>query len=286
MRIGDLELVEEVAHRGSFAAAARARGLDPSAVSRAVAGLEAELGVRLFSRNTRSLALTDAGERFLRHLAPALAAVAAAVADARDTARPMSGLIRVGASALWTETRLLPLLRGFQQSHPGIHVEVRVADSRENVVGEGLDLAVRHGPLPDSRLVARKLRDVRYLVVGAPGLDVKTPEDLHAVPTLGYTFAPFDGPWRLTDGSREITLDLRPRLRLGSPQSLLAAARAGQGAALLADWAVERDVDDGRLRDLLPGWRGAVEAEVHAVLPGRSFVPERVRALLEAMVGA
>ena len=283
MKVDDLKLVEEVARRGSFAATARSLGLDPSAVSRAVAGLEADLGVRLFTRNTRSLALTDAGERFLQRLTPALAGVDAAVLDARDTARPMSGLIRIGASTLWTETMLLPLLHSFQRGHPDIRVEVRVTDSRESVVGEGLDLAVRHGPLPDSRLVARKLRDVRYLVVGAPELEVAKPDDLHAIPTLGYTFAPFDSPWRLTDGRQNITLDLQPRLRLGSPQSLLAAARAGQGAALLADWAVERDVSEGRLRNLLPGWRGAVEAEVHAVLPSRDFVPERVRVLLEAM---
>ena len=283
MKVDDLKLVEEVARRGSFAATARALGLDPSGVSRAVAGLEADLGVRLFTRNTRSLALTDAGERFLQRLTPALASVDAAVSDARDTACPMSGLIRIGASALWTETMLLPLLHSFQREHSDIRVEVRVTDSRESVVGEGLDLAVRHGPLPDSSLVARKLRDVRYLVVGPPELEVAEPDDLHAVPVLGYTFAPFDGPWRLTDGRREVTLDLQPRLRLGSPQSLLAAARAGQGAALLAAWAVERDVREGRLRNLLPAWRGAVEAEVHAVLPSRDFVPERVRVLLDAM---
>lgn len=282
-----LTLFVETAQRGSFAAVARALDLDPSAVSRAVASLETDLGVRLFQRTTRRMTLTEAGAGYLARVEPVLAELEAARAAAVDAADTPSGTLRLTASVAFGHTCLTPLLPAFRAAFPSLGLDLMLTDRPLDLIAERIDLAVRLGPDPAAGqdAVAAKLMDTTYRVCAAPGSQLSRPEDLTERRCLLQPLPGFRSRWRFRrrDGAEEREVPVAGDIRISSPLALRDAAEAGLGPALLADWLTVDARAAGRLIDPLPGWQATAtrfDTAAWLIHPSRRYVPLKTRAAI------
>lgn len=291
MNIKDLETLMLVAHLGSFAAAAREQNVDPSSVSRAVSALENELGTRLFVRNTRHLALTEAGSVFTERLSPLLEELAQARDAAVDATGEVRGRLRVTVSNAFAMRHLSPLLPAFYTAHPAIELDLLLTESPVDLVAERVDVAIRLGNLRDSSLVAVPLRQIRYHVAASPAwiraqaAAPLEPQDLQAIRCLCFALAGFRDRWlfRCAEADPEIEVPVRPRLVSTNALVLRDGALAGLGPTLLADWMIGDDLNSGALVDLFPRHTvrtGHSPTTAWAVYPSRSHVPAKVRAFI------
>ncbi|WP_342239574.1 LysR family transcriptional regulator [Inquilinus sp. OTU3971] len=279
-----------VAELGTLSAAARDLGLTQPAVSQQVAALERRLGVRLLNRSTRRLALTEAGERYhaqARRILEALAEAEDGLAEPSDT---LAGSLRVHAPAGLGQAHLAPILIGFQRRHPELAVELIADDRYADLIGEGVDVAIRLGALASPGLVARRLATLRRILVASPGYvaaqgSPETPEDLARHPHVRFSWAasgdavPLVGP----DGPLEVRV--RSRFLANNAFVLIEAIRAGIGIGGAQLPLVQPLLDRGELVRVLPGYAYA-PLEVHAVYPSGRFVPRRVRAFVDHLVAA
>ena len=170
-RLDALRLFLRVAETGSFSRAARDLGVAQSAASRAVAGLEAELGARLLHRTTRSLSLTDAGQRACDHARDVVSGMEALAGAVRSAQAEPAGLLRVSASVAFARAELVPLVPDFLAAWPRVRLDLAARDDRIDPVAEGIDLAFRLGSIEDSRLTGRRLGGYARIVVAAPGFE-------------------------------------------------------------------------------------------------------------------
>lgn len=290
MDIGQLKTLLAVAQHGSFAAAARAQDLDPSVVSRQVAATEAQLGVRLFERSTRRLAVTVAGQGYLLRIAPLLEELDRAAEAAREERQVPRGRLRITASVAFGQECLVPLLPAFRAQYPGIMLDLVFTDANLDLVGEGIDLAVRLAPMPTGDLISTRLRKTRYIVCASRAyLDregwPKEPEDLLTHECLRMLMAGSDGGWRFRkEAHSSCDIAVTGAIAISSPLALREAARDGLGPALLADWLVAKDIAAGRLVPLFADWEATAtgfESGAWALYPSRSFMPTRLRVMLD-----
>ncbi|MBN8528584.1 MAG: LysR family transcriptional regulator [Caulobacterales bacterium] len=290
--LNDLFYFVRVADHGGFAAAARALGLPKSKLSRRIAVLEDQLGVRLIQRTSRKFSVTEIGQEYYRHcLAMLVEAEAAQAAIDKVTAEP-SGVIRVACVPGLLTYQMSGLIAGFMARYPEVEVHLDSTSRRVDVVGEGFDLAirVRQPPLEQTDLVMRKLDESVHRLVASPNLIARMadaasgPADLADWPSLDFGPAHRDHVWVLhhRDGMTA-TVRHTPRLVTDDLHMLHAAAVNGLGVALLPTVAVARDLEAGRLIDLLPDWRPK-RWIVHAVFPSRRGLLPSVRLLLDHLV--
>jgi len=286
--LNDMLFFAEVVERGGFAAAGRALGVPKSRLSRRVADLEAQLGVRLLQRTTRKLSLTAIGETYLRHcLALRESAQAAADAVAQVQAEPR-GTVRVVCPVTLAQSVLGPLLPRYLARCPQVRVDMEVNNRVVDLVAEGVDVALRVRPtLEDSgSLVVKRLDQARPVLVASPALLARqgTPATLEEASRLDcVAMSATDGKVsiRLTgpDG-REAVLTCAPRLVADDLLTLKFAALGGSGMCWLPDYLCEAELRDGQLVPLLPGWNLPVGV-VHAVFPSRRGLSPAVRSFLD-----
>lgn len=292
MEVSDLETLMLVIRHGSFAAAAREQAVDPSSVSRAVAALEGELGTRLFQRNTRHLALTEAGSVFVERLAPVLEELAQARVAALDATGEVRGRLRVTVSNAFGVRRVSPLLPAFCNAHPALELDLVMTEATVDLIAERVDVAVRLGNLRDSSLVAVPLLQIRYRVVASPAwLRAQTqppcvPQDLQSIPCLCFALLGFRDHWQFkaADGADVIDVAVRPRLVATNALVLREGALAGLGPTLLSDWMIGDDLASGELVDLFPQYAVSTAnspTTAWAVYPSRSHVPAKVRVFID-----
>lgn len=282
--------VQVVDHRG-FAPAARALGMQKSKLSRRIAQLEDQLGARLIQRSSRRFSVTEVGQEYYRHcLAMLVEAEAAQAVIDNVTAQPR-GVIRLACAPGLLTYQMGELIARFMAQHPEVEVHLHSTSRRVDVIGEGFDLAirVREPPLEESDLVMRKLDESTHRLVASPALAAvhaapSGPADLADWPSLDFGPAHRDHVWALNhkDG---MTASVRhtPRLVTDDLYMLHEAALGGLGVGLLPTVAVDRDLETGRLIDLLPDWRPAPWI-VHAVFPSRRGLLPSVRLLLDFLV--
>jgi DNA-binding transcriptional LysR family regulator len=297
MNVEDLETLMHVIHAGSFAGAARVLQADPSAVSRSVAVLEAQLGARLFQRSTRRIALTEAGAAFAQRVEPLLDELRQAREAALDTTGVVRGTLRISVSNTFGLRRIVPLLPALRRAHPALEVELMLSDTLVDLVAERIDLAVRSGALQDSNLIAVPLLQTRYRIVANPPWArahrrrLRTPQDLVHCDCLSFALPGFRGRWTFSlaqDGPTEVVL-VRPRVLITNGLALRECALAGMGAVPLPDWLIDEDLSGGRLVDLFPRHHVAfVDAPtgIWVVYPSRSYVPAKVRTFIEFLRSA
>ncbi len=290
MDANTLKLFREVAQRGSFAAAARAHDTAPSAVSRAIAGLEDELGVRLFQRSTRNLALTEAGLLYSERVATLLADLERARDEAVALGVGVAGTFRLTSSISFGHIRLVPLLPELRATFPRLRLEMLFSDVRLDLVAERIDLAIRLGPLPDPDLVGVKLFDMRYYVCASPDWVARhgrpqAPAALARHDCLLFDLPEFRTTWRFRDpAGLMIEVPVQGGLKLSSVMAVRDCAVAGMGPALLVGWLVAEDIAAGRLIDLFPTHQaGARDTPSAAWLlyPSRQYLPVKVRAVID-----
>jgi DNA-binding transcriptional LysR family regulator len=290
MDIATLQLFVEVMNQGSFAAVARDRNLDPSSVSRAIAGLEAELGIRLFQRTTRQLSPTEAGQTYFDRIEPLVAEIQQATDIAADVSGQPQGTLRVTASASFGLKCIVPLLPEFQQLYPDLTVDLLLTDAVVDLVAERIDVAVRLGVLADSTLIARQLMRTYYRVCASPSYlqispPLQHPTDLARHNCLLFPIAGFRDRWIFKDRQGELTeIPISGRTVISSAIALRECAIAGMGLALLPNWSIDVDLQHGHLVDVFPDYAvTATDFNTAAwlVYPSRAYMPLKVRLFME-----
>lgn len=263
-----------VASRRSFAQAARALGRSPQAVTRAVAALEARLGVRLLNRTTRSVSLTSDGDRYLERARRMLAELDA-LELASDADAPLIGRLSVTAPVLFGQLHIAPLLYEFLARHPALDARLVLLDRVVSLAEEGLDLGIRIGPLPDSSLRARLAGHVRLVVCASPSYlrragTPRTPEALskHVCVAFDAT-TPIADRWAFrVAGGKERTVSVRARLIVNSGKAAIDAAAQGLGVVRVLSYQVDPLVTAKNLRIILEAFEPAA-LPIHIVqLPG------------------
>lgn len=285
MQISDVRIFLAVAAGGTLSAAARQLGIGPMQASRRIAALEAELGVRLFHRTTRSLALTAEGEAF----APYAATLAEAEESARGALRPSatraSGLLRLTAPSVFGQAIVLPLLPSLLERHPDLRVDLDLSDRVQDIVGQGLDLALRVATLGDSELVARRLAANPRLLCAAPRYlrahgTPATLADLERHQCIGL-HAVARWPFMVEGSLQRRRVDAR--VLTSSVDAARTAAVQGLGLAMLTFWDVHEHLRAGSLVRVELEDAAMEELSVWAVTPTRRYVPERVKVFLDAL---
>lgn len=289
MDVNALQLFVEVAQCLSFSEVARRRRIEPSSVSRSVALIESELGVRLFHRTTRKLSLTETGALYLARIEPLVMQLDDARQEVKSVGRSPTGTVRLSASVAFGQLCIVPLLAEFSQRHPGLTLELLLNDANTDLVRDQVDLAVRLAPGIDTNVIVSKLFDTRYRVVASPDWlaanALSEPDGLRRHSVLRFTLAGFRDRWLFRNASGEvIAVPVDGKLLISSALGLREAALAGLGPALLADWMTEGDFRNGRLVDCFPDLRAtATEFDTAAwlIYPSRSFLPAKVRVTID-----
>ncbi|MBI5256129.1 MAG: LysR family transcriptional regulator [Burkholderiales bacterium] len=276
----------ETAKHGSFAAAARELGSTSSTLAKAVARLEAGLGVKLFHRTTRQVSLTPDGERLFQRCQRVLAEIEDLQADAAGTRAAPSGTLRLNLPILYGKRVLMPVLARLLQQHPGLQLDVRLDDTFVDLVKEGVDLAVRAAELRDSSLVAMRFASQTLLLCASPQYLARrgTPrsiEQLEGHDAIVFRL-PSSGrlrPWQFRHRGLARELQPTPRVQVNDGEGMVAAAVLGLGIVQVPDYMVIDALERGELVELLPACRPA-PMPISAVYPSGRLVPPRVRALL------
>ncbi|WP_192251803.1 LysR family transcriptional regulator [Mesorhizobium caraganae] len=281
--VGVLAAVTEA---GNFARAAEMLGLTPSAVSRAVARLEARVGVRLFDRNPRGVSLTEEGRRFHTQVMPLLAGLDEAAAEAAGAAAVVRGRLRVSVDPWFARMVLAPKLQQFLARYPLLSVDFSTSNYREEMMA-GMDVAVRFGPPDASSLIVRKLLETRVLTVAAPAYlekhgEPQSPYDLvhHEMilfrdPQTGLPFA-----WEFQRRTEVSEVKVSSRLVMDDPSAAMAACLAGQGIFQSLAIGLAPFLSRGELVQILPEW-SKERFPLYAYHPSRHLPPAKVRALLD-----
>ncbi len=286
-RAGEMEAFVRAVARRSFSAAARELRMTPSAISKLVARLEARLGVRLLQRSTRKLELTAEGAAFFERSQRVLAELDEAERFVAAGAAPR-GRVRVNCSIPLGQLLLMPALPAFLARYPEVTVDVELTDRVVDLVDERADVAIRHGRLPSSRLVARHLGDSRKVIVGSPAYlrrhgVPKTIEELEGHVRLGFNYPHSTETWPLRERRAGVTeLPVNGRARVGNGEALRALVLAGLGLARLSSFHVRRDLHAGRLDAVMEAFNPGDIEPLHAVYLGRGgHLPARVRVFLD-----
>ncbi len=285
----DLLIFAQVAQLGSFSRAAERLGMPKSSVSRRLSALEQRMGERLLLRTTRRQTLTEFGAQLLGH-ARQIATDLEAVHALREQRQAVpSGLLRVSMPADVAHLVLAESLAAFLALHPAISLELDLSPRRVDLLGEGFDLAVRMGALPDdATLVATRLIDFTHGLYAAPDYLAERGEPQSPADLPGHTAALLAGgrgeamPWRLSRGSAHWEGLPQGRVCANSPEMLIRLAQAGVGITAVPDTFALPDVRRGTLRRVLPGW-SLPEVPAWAVMPGRKLMPAKTRVFLEML---
>lgn len=277
-----------VARHLRFARAADELRVTPTAVSKAIGALERQLGVRLLHRTTRSVSLTEAGERLLAVAAPALAAVARGVEDARSAGDAPAGTVRVDTSFVAFAALFEPHLRGFRAAYPGVTLEFSIDSAPVDIVERGFDVGVRPGRAVKRDMVAVPVGPAQKLIViGAPGYLAEAGRPRRPVDLLGHAcirqrlsrggrFL----EWTLRDGRHRATLDVTGPLVLDDMRSVLGAVRGGNGLGYVFEQFAARDLASGAVERVLPECELVREA-FFLYYPSRDHLPPKLRAFID-----
>lgn len=287
-----LQLFVQVVAHGGFSAAGRALGMPKSKLSRRIAQLEEELGVRLIQRSTRRFAVTEVGQEYLRHCTAMLVEADAAQAAIDRTRSAPQGLVRMSCPTALLDYQVGDMVARFMSAHPRVVVHLESTNRRVDVIGEGFDIAVRvrFPPLEDTDLVMKVLGDSTQRLVASPELLAAapvplTPQALSALPSLDEGPAHRDHVWRL-QGPEGALVDVghAPRLVTDDRLALRLAALRGVGIVQLPTMMVWHDLKAGLLVDVLPQWTPK-PGIVHAVFPSRRGLLPAVRELIDFLAG-
>ena len=287
-RSGEMEIFVTAVREGSLSAAARRLDLTPSAVSRALARIEARLGTRLVTRTTRRLALTPEGDAYLHAAQRILADIAEVEGELADQAAPR-GRLRVSAALAHGRLAIVPLLGEFVARYPGILVDISLSDMLEDVAGGRADVAIRFGPLGDSLLTARKVGETGRTIVAAPDYLARNgiprlPEELHAHNCLNFNFRRAEPIWPFRQDGRDYSLPVGGNVEANNGDTLVQLALAGVGIARVGTFNVADHVAAGRLVPLLEPFNPGDREDIHALYVGGATRPARVRVFVDFLM--
>jgi DNA-binding transcriptional LysR family regulator len=289
----EMSIFAKVVSAGSLSAAARELGLSPAVVSRRLAALEARLGTRLINRTTRSLHLTDEGASYYEACARILSEIEEADAVASAGRVEPQGVLKVALPASFGHQLVAPLVPSFAARYPKVRLALSLSDRAVNLIDEGFDLAVRIAELEDSSLAARKLAPNRRVVCASPEYlrrhgTPRTPRDLAQ---HNFLIANWDSGFAMTLEFKDPVgklgeVRVTGKYACDNWEVLREWALAGLGVALKSTWDVHRNLEDGSLVALCPGYSFDTDVAIYAVYPHRRHLPAKTRAFIEFLAEA
>jgi DNA-binding transcriptional LysR family regulator len=291
--LSNLESFVRSAESASFSAAARRLALTPAAVSRNVAQLERNLGVRLFQRSTRGLTLTEAGERFLQSVGVGLDSIQGAIAEVTAKAGEPAGVLKISVSPRFGRKFVLPLMPEFMARYPALALDIHVENRRVDLVAGGFDAAIGGGFELTPGVVARELVPAHAIAVASPAYlkgrkPPSTPAELAEFDAIAMR-SPQSGrvkPWAMRNRrGEEMAAELRPRVFLNDPDAICSTALMGMGVGLLVIPDVAQHLDSGALVRVLPEWHVDVGA-VSLYFTSQKLMPAKTRAFVDFVTEA
>jgi DNA-binding transcriptional LysR family regulator len=284
-----LQTFVTVVESGTLSRAAERLETTAGAVSRRIAALEQRLGLRLLNRTTRRLSLTEAGERYYEDVVGILRALGEAEDRVTHLSDDPRGNLRVAVPLSFGVRTLAPLLPGFVDRYPALRVSIDLDDRLVDILGSGSDLALRIGPLEDSTLVARRIREYRRVVCAAPEYlrrrgEPSTPAELVGHDCLHYSNVALRDEWSFGRGEGGVeTVEVKGPLCANNGDLLREVAVAGMGICALPEFIAAEDLAAGRLKAILTGYE-APALTLWALWPSRRFVPAKVRVFVDYLV--
>lgn len=275
----------DVVARGSLSAAARAEGIAPAVISRRLDALEARLGVKLLQRTTRKTALTTEGIAFLENCQRILHDLENAEAQASELSVRPSGHLTVSAPAGFGRQIVAPLIPSFLAEHRDVTVTLNLNDCVVDLIGEGIDIAIRIASLSDSSLIGIKLADNQRVVVGSPEYFRKhgrpaTPDELSRHNCLAISSAGSQRGWTFRQTGKSVTMKLGGNMVCNDGTVLHDWALAGKGLAWRSMWEVGKEIESGMLETVLDQY-SAPGNDIYAVFAQRQHLPLRIRVFVD-----
>jgi DNA-binding transcriptional LysR family regulator len=256
-----LAVFAKVVEAGSFSEAARRLKMPVSTVSRRIAELEDQLGVRLIERSTRNLRLTELGAEVLEHAIRSAELSEAVESIVSNRLADVSGTLRLSSMPSVSDTLTTPLVTAFQASYPNVHVQILLTERMVDLIADGIDLAFRLGPLKDSSLVARRILTYRHQLVASPSYlkdrePPRTPQDLRSHRLLTFSYWRPENSWAFVhkNGRDKETLTFQPHLSMNDFAGLAPALVAGAGIGDLPPVVQPSLIESGRLVEVMPDW--------------------------------
>lgn len=284
--LNDLLVFQAVAEAGGFTAAAQRLGVATAKISVEVGRLESRLGMALFSRTTRKVALTDAGQALYEECRPLLGGLTEALERAASGQDQLGGTLRISTTVDHAALSLAPALAEFARLHPHLAIDLRTSDRVVDLIEAGIDVSIRLGWLRDSSSRALKLGEFEQYVVASPdyvrraGLPT-TPLELEACDWVALTLLPTPFTWKFASpGSETRTIHVKSRFRVDSPGALRAMLQEGMGVSVLDQFSAQEGIAGRRLVRLLPEWN-LPSAGMYAVYPPGRQAPAKVRCFID-----
>ena len=280
-RFHELNAFIAVVEAGGFTAAARRTGDSQSAISKAIGSLERRLGVVLFNRSTRSVTLTDQGQRYYDRAKPLLDEMDDADNELASSTQSVSGLIRIAASATFGRLHVLPLIPDLLLRHPGLQVDLILSDLVRDMVDDGIDLAIRVGPVNEPDAIARRVASTPLVCVGSRryfeqhGMP-RTPAELADHNCLLYRGLSESTHWPFVGPEGRFSVSVRGNLSSNSVETIRAGVLAGVGIGLFTKLSLTDDLRHPDVITILDEFMGDAR-DISVVWPRRRFVPARVR---------
>lgn len=274
-----------VAGQESFTGGARRRGISTKLASKYIAQLEERLGAQLFHRTTRSVTLTDTGRAYLQRCVPVLDQIDEMEGVVQERQSELAGTIRITAPTGFGSRELVEAIRPFQVAHPKVRIEMRLSDQQVAIIDEGFDLAVRFGALQDSTLVARKLMDMRLIIVASPDYlehygEPSDPEALATHNCMALLTSSEPNIWKFQIDGEQVAVRVDGSFRANSPRAIVHMAAGGLGIGRCPYYTARPFLETGALK-LLFEPQEAAKSALYAVYPPSRHLTARIRALID-----
>ena len=289
-RLTGIHIFARAVETGSFSKAARDLNLTQPTVTKHVASLERKLGARLLNRNTRGISVTEIGSLYYEKCKSILHALEQADGLIGAKHDRLEGVLRVSTSAAFGRRALAPLLIEFSEKNPGLRIDLNCEDTYVDLIAQGIDVAIRMGKLANSSLGGRYIGTNPWVMVASPAHlaacgTPRAPDDLASRPCLVYSSVQGDDVWHLRapDGAR-YSVPVKGRLRSNNLSTILAAAAAHLGIAILPHYVASASLRSGRVVEIMGNY-ALQEQEIHAVYPSPKLVPAKVVTFIELIRG-
>ena len=290
MTLETLKIFVEVVEKGNFANVARDRNIAPSSVSRTITKLEEELGLRLFQRTTRKLQPTEAGMIYYQRVAVIIQDLETANAMAVDMSKNPTGTLKVTASTVFSQQKIIPLLPEFCDRYPSLKISMLLRDSYVDLIAENIDIAIRLGTLEDSSYGFQKLRSLKFYICASREYLEKygvpeQPEDLTDHNCLLFPRRINNFKWLFKDPDNHITeIEITGKYLLTNSDAIKQCTIASMGISLLPDWLIENEVRSGSLVTLFTDYEVTATdyySGIWLLYPSREYMPLKTKVFME-----
>ncbi|MFV1984697.1 MAG: LysR family transcriptional regulator [Thiohalomonadales bacterium] len=279
-----MSVFRRVAESGNFSIVARELELSQPTVSKHIAALESHLDVKLLNRSTRQLSLTEVGKQYYERCIHILDEMNEIESILRNQKSQLTGTLRINTPVTFGELNIVPHLWQFLSSYPNLKIDLNMDDHYVDLVKEGVDLAIRVGPLSDSSLIARKIGDSPRVTVASPGYlaahgEPETLQDLKDHDCIIYMLLTTRNKWHFTGPQGQETIKVNGRFSVNNPRTIRQAVLADQGIAVTPLWLIKDAIESGAVKEILTKYV-PTPLEIHALYPQRRFVPAKVRSFV------